>query len=303
MMTTVMMIEISRLCRLVRGAPRIAKHSTVNAIKLDNGGINLSALQALDAAVDQDQERPAPCLDDLAIFGKRSDTLVRIAAIVDEDADELPIGAPLANVEREAALDREEAARLNNVDDEIRLHLRGPIAQRAQPGRRQIGAHAEDQHGHHERGRHEWPEDAPRRHAGRVHHDDFRIRIEPVERVADRNNEGERRDHQHQHGNQQAGDADEGQNGLTLARHQVDFAQRVRQPDDCREADQDQQERAKGRAKNVAVKRAHLPAVNPESRKRSVPRRTAPDRYRESMARPGQRPRKLPGNRLWESRF
>ena len=30
--STIMTIDISRLCRLVRGAPRMAKHNTVNAI-------------------------------------------------------------------------------------------------------------------------------------------------------------------------------------------------------------------------------------------------------------------------------
>ena len=64
------------------------------------------ALQALDAAVDQHQEGAASRLDDLAVFGERGDALVRVAAVVDEDAEQLAVGAPLADVEREAALDR-----------------------------------------------------------------------------------------------------------------------------------------------------------------------------------------------------
>ena len=164
-----------------------------------------------------------------------------------------------------------EAARLHDVDDEIRLHLGRPVAQLAQAGRREIGAHAEDQQRDHDRGGQERPEDAPRRHAGCVHHDDFGIGVEPVQRVADRHHQGERRDHQHQHGDQQAGDADEHQDRLTLVGHQVDFAQRVRQPDDRRQADQDQQERAESCAENVAVERTHWPAVTPISRSAASP--------------------------------
>ena len=86
---------------------------------------------------------PRAGFDDLAVFGQRGDALVRIAPVVDEDAEQLPVGAPLADVEREAALDRDEAAGLHDVDDEIRLHLGGPVAQFAQALRRQIGADAE----------------------------------------------------------------------------------------------------------------------------------------------------------------
>ena len=49
----------------------------------------------------------------------------------------------------------------------------------------------------------------------------------------------------------QAGDAEEHQDGLALAGHQVDVAQRLGEPDRGRQADQHQQERPKGGAKNI----------------------------------------------------
>ena len=138
-------------------------------------------------------------------------------------------------------------------------------------------------------------EDAPRRHAGRVHHDDFRIGIEPVERVADRNHQRDRRDDQHQHRDQQAGDADEHQHGLALVGHQVDLAQRVRQPDDRGQADANQQERAERGAENVSVERTHMPAGPPVPRDAASPDAPQQVLRRASMARPGQAPRNRRG--------
>jgi hypothetical protein len=141
----------------------------------------------------------------------------------------------------------------------------------AQALRRQIGADAEHQDRHRDGRGEERAEDAPRRHAGRVHHDDFRIGVEPVERMADRDHQRDRRDDQHQHRDQQAGDADEHQHGLALVGHQVDLAQRVRQPDDRRQADTNQQERAERGAENVSVERTHVPAGPPVPRDATSP--------------------------------
>ena len=91
----------------------------------------------------------------------------------------------------------------------------------------------------------------PRRHAGAVHHDDFGIGGELVQDVGDRDHQRDRRDHQDQMRDDQAGDAEERQDGLALAGHQVDVAQRLGQPDDRRQADQHQQERPESGAKNV----------------------------------------------------
>jgi hypothetical protein len=112
------------------------------------------------------------------------------------------------------------------------------------------------------------------RNGRKMRHGD-RIGIEPVERVTDRNDQRDRRDDQHQHRNQQARDADEHQHGLALVGHQVDLAQRVRQPDERGQADTNQQERAERGAENVSVERTHMPAGPPVPPRRSVPRRTA----------------------------
>jgi len=45
-----------------------------------------------------------------------------------------------------------------------------------------------------------------------------------VEHMRDRDQQRDRRDHQHQKRNDQAGNADEDQDGLALAGHQVDVA-------------------------------------------------------------------------------
>ena len=89
--------------------------------------------------------------------------------------------------------------------------------------------------------------------------------------MANRDHERERRDHENQHGDKQPRDADERQDGLTLIRHQVDLTQRMREPDDRRQADQNQQKRAERGTENVAVKRTHWLAASPISPATYVP--------------------------------
>ncbi len=54
--------------------------------------------------------------------------------------------------------------------------------------------------------------------------------------MRDRDHQRNRCDDQHQRRNHQAGDAEKGDDGLALARHQVDAAQRLRNPDHARQA-------------------------------------------------------------------
>ncbi len=89
---------------------------------------------------------------------------------------------------------------------------------------------------------------------------------ELVEGVRDRDHQGDRRDDQHESGNHQAGDAEKGDDGLTLAGHQVDATQRLRNPDHPRQADQDQRKRRERRAKNVLVDRPHRHRTIPPCR-------------------------------------
>ena len=107
----------------------------------------------------------------------------------------------------------------------------------------EIGADEGDHQRHHAGGVEERAEQPERREAGGVHHDDFGIGRELVQRVRDRDHQRDRRDDQDQRRNDQAGDAEEGQDGLTLARHQVDAAQRLGNPDHAGEADQDHRKR------------------------------------------------------------
>ncbi len=61
--------------------------------------------------------------------------------------------------------------------------------------------------------------------------------------MSDRDQQRDRRDHEHQKRNNQCSDANEDQNGLALVRHDVDIAQGLCDPDDCGQTDQHDQER------------------------------------------------------------
>src|SRR4029078_13701529 len=72
-----------------------------------------------------------------------------------------------------------------------------------------------------------------------------------------RDHQCDRRDDQHQGRNDQAGDAEKGPDGLALTGHQIDAAQRLRNPDHARQADQDQRKRRERRAEDILVDRPH----------------------------------------------
>ena len=176
-------------------------------------------------------------LHHLAELGHDGDALRGIAAVVHQQADQQAVRPALADVEGEALFDRGEAAGLHDVADEIGAHLGDPAAQQPQTFRREIGADRRDHDRREDRDRDERRQQPPRPHAGAVHHDDFGIGGELVQDVSDRDHERDRRDHHDQLRDDQAGDADERQDGLALAGHQIDVAQRLGYPDRARQAD------------------------------------------------------------------
>ena len=103
----------------------------------------------------------------------------------------------------------------------------------------------------------------PRRHAGRVHHDQFGIVAELVEHVGDRDHQRDRRDDQQQQRNDQTGDADEDEDALALIGHQVDVAQRLRDPHQRGHAGANHQERTERGAKDITPDRPHTPYASP----------------------------------------
>ncbi len=82
----------------------------------------------------------------------------------------------------------------------------------------------------------------------------------------------DRRDHHHQQRNDQPGDADEHQDGLALAGHDVEVVQRLRDPDHGGQAAQHHHEGVERRAKYVAVDRPHPPPSSPYMPRWSDPR-------------------------------
>ena len=221
------------------------------AIEKDDVGIALLCLVPLNAAFFQKQEVAVLVLHHLAVFGNDSDALRGIAAIVHQQADQKAVGPAFADIEGQSMLDRGEAAGLHDIAHQIGAYFGNPPAQHPQTLRRNKGADRRQQQRCYEGDSDEWFQQAPRAHARAVHDDDFGIAGELVENVGHRDDQRDRRDHHDQLRNDKAGDADECQDGLALASHQVDVAQRLSDPDSARQADEHQQERPKCGAKNV----------------------------------------------------
>src|SRR5207244_4206899 len=78
------------------------------AVEQYQGGIAFAALMSLDVSVLHDEEGAAFILYDLALLRDQSDPLLRVALIVDQDALQLSIGQPFANVKRQPLLQLRE---------------------------------------------------------------------------------------------------------------------------------------------------------------------------------------------------
>ncbi len=83
---------------------------------------------------------------------------LRVALVVDEEAKQLAILQPLAQMKYEAAFNRDEAPGLNDVGDEVGAHLRGPLPEFLQALWREIGRYEADQQGDDECSFQEWTE-------------------------------------------------------------------------------------------------------------------------------------------------
>ena len=232
--------------------------------------IALSRLETFEVAVLQHQIGAVLVLQHRAMIGNDGDALLGIAAVVDEDAGENAAGLPFPDTNRQVLVELGETSGLQDVGQHVGRDLGVPLLDAAQAVGSKIGCDEDDQERHDASGEEKWAEQPVWGKAGGIHHDDFGIGGELVQRVGDRDHQRDRRDDQNKRRNHQAGDAEKGDDGLALARHQVDAAQRLRNPDHAGEADQDQRKRRERRAENVPVDRPHryrtIPPCTPKAR-------------------------------------
>ncbi len=251
--------EITFADRVFHGLRAAGELREVKCVSIErhHGRIPLSGLVPLHDAFLKNQKRSAIVVQQLADLGKNRDALVRIAPIVKENAGELSVWAPLANVDGDAVFDRGEAAWLYDAAHDVGTHFGQPVAQHAQPLRREICADRPDQQRHNECRGHERAKENPRRHASGVHHDDLGIVGHFVEHVRDRDQQRDWCDYEDEQRYDQPCDADEYENCLALACHDVDVTQCLGNPDHRGQADQHDKERTQRGAEDVSVDRPH----------------------------------------------
>ena len=116
-------------------------------------------------------------------------------------------GLPFADPDGQVLIELGEAAGLQDVGEHVGGDLGVPLLDAAHAVGGEIGGDEGDQHRHHDGGIDERAEQPERREAGGVHHDDFGIGRELVQRVRDRDHQRDRRDDQDQRRDDEAGDA------------------------------------------------------------------------------------------------
>ena len=226
-------------------------------VEAHHRGVAFIRLLPLHQAVLQDEETRAIAVDQFALLREQGHPLLRIALIVDHDAQQITVRPALPQTDGHAIAQGHETSGLQDVRDDVGADFREPIAQHAQALGREIRADNSHQQRHDDCNVQKRTEELRRRNACRVHHDDLGVGAQLVEHVRDRDQQRDRRDHQDQQRNDQTGDADEHQDRLTLGGHDVEVAQCLGDPDHGGEADQHDEKGAEGRAENVSANRSH----------------------------------------------
>ena len=215
----------------------------------------LRGFEPLHAAGLKHEEGAAIVADDGALLGEEGRALLRVAAVIDEHAEQHAVRLPLADMEDEAALEAVEAAGLHDVGDEVGAHFVRPairVCSPSGPSHAPIRVMiADTKSAIIRKGRNSAQGDMPAAFIT-ISSESFDSR--PIG-MHDRDHQRDRRDHEHQHRNDQAGDAEKDQHGLAAAGHQVDVAQGLGDPDHRSQAEQDDRKGAEGGAEDVAADR------------------------------------------------
>lgn len=142
---------------------------------------------------------------------------------------------------------------LDDVGDEVGTDQRDQIAQGSESCRHHRQGHPRHQQrggdGQHEKR----PGQPVRGDACRIHHNQFRIAVEAVQRVERRHEQGDRRDTGDQRGQRKQRYREEDHDGLALAGDKIDLAQRLRHPDHACQPNQEDNGRDRGNLQDVTV--------------------------------------------------
>ena len=108
-------------------ALREFRHVERVAAERHQRGVALADLESLEVAVLEDQERTVVGLQHRAVVGDDGDALLRIAAVVDEDAAEHAAGLPFADPDGQVLVELGEAAGLQDVGQHVGGDLGVPL--------------------------------------------------------------------------------------------------------------------------------------------------------------------------------
>ena len=234
------------------------RHVEGIGFELDDRHRSLLDRALLDRAVAHHEKRAKRVLQDDALAGDIDRALRLVALVLDEDALERPVRAPLADVEHEIIADRHEGAFLDEARDEIGVDVGDHLARRLQRARHEIERHHAHDDGGEEAERQRRLQQRDRRGAAGIDDDEFRIGVELVQRVDDADQHGDGADDQQQAGENQARDLREGHEALALRGDEIELAQSLAQPHRAGQAAEAEQERCQHAFEDISPDQRHL---------------------------------------------
>ena len=125
---TIELPEVAFAYRVFQALVAVRKPGQVEPIAVERHQrrIALPGLMTLHAAVLQHEKGAALVFHDLALLGQNGRPLLGVALVVDQDAEQLSVGAPPANVQRDPLFQLDETTGLHDVGDKIGVNFGCP---------------------------------------------------------------------------------------------------------------------------------------------------------------------------------
>ena len=155
-----------------------------------------------------------------------------LARIGDEEAAELSVRQPLADLHEQPVVDLSERAFLDKQRQQIRARLRHQMAAAlTRIGvERVVDGEGENGRGHGKQK--DRPHHGQSRRPGRVDHGELGIRVHRAERLGHRYHQRERHDDRDDGGQDESRELEEGERGLAAVGDEIDAGKHLRRPDD-----------------------------------------------------------------------
>ena len=205
----------------------------------------------LDRPVLHDEPRARGGLRQHAAFGDVGRGPLRVAIVVHEDAANMTVRRKLADKHGQSVRRGVEGAFVQHRGTDVGADVEHRALHRALAERHQVKAAQIGGEHHRDGGDHHRNAELHLAVAGRLHDDEFAVRVQLVQAVKGAGEKAERQDDDQQARQHQQREIHEGRRRLSAVDHQIEQAERLRQPHHAGQQEAEQRDRSRELAQDI----------------------------------------------------